>query len=78
MLNGLVRTLKAVSLDAGSDFDVVAVSISPDETPELAGRKRAAYLERYDRPAAERGWHFLVGDRDPIDDLCRTIGSLPV
>jgi len=74
VLNGLVRTLKAVSLSAGSGFDVVAVSISPDETPELAGRKRAAYLERYDRPDAERGWHFLVGDREPIDELCRTIG----
>ena len=41
VLNGLVRTLKAVSLDAGSGFDVVAVSISPDETPELAGREKA-------------------------------------
>jgi protein SCO1/2 len=74
VLNGLVRTLKAVSLDAGSGFDVVAVSINPDETPELAGRKREAYLERYDRPGGERGWHFLVGDREPIDELCRTVG----
>ena len=64
VLNGLTRTLKAVSLDAGSGFDVVAVSISPDETPELARRKRVAYLERYDRDGAERGWHFLVGDRE--------------
>jgi protein SCO1/2 len=74
VLNGLVRTLRAVSLDAGSGFDVVAVSINPAETPELARWKRAAYLERYDRPVAERGWHFLVGDREPIDELCRTIG----
>jgi protein SCO1/2 len=74
VLNGLVRTLRVVTLDAGSGFDVVAVSINSAETPELAGRKRSAYLERYDRPGAERGWHFLVGDREPIDELCRTIG----
>jgi protein SCO1/2 len=74
VLNGLTRTLRAVALDAGSGFDVVAVSISPEETPELAGQKRAAYLERYDRPGAERGWHFLVGDRGSIAGLARAVG----
>ena len=68
VLNGLTRSLKAVSLDAGSDFDVVAVSINPEETPELARPEETAYLERYDRPGAERGWHFLVGDWDAIAD----------
>ena len=52
----------------------MAVSIDPQETPELAGRKKAAYLERYGRPGTEQGWHFLVGDRASIDDLCQTVG----
>ena len=62
LLNGLTRSLKPLSLDAGKDFDVVAFSINPEETPELAARKKAAYLERYDRPGTESGWHFLTGD----------------
>lgn len=74
VLNSLTRTLKVLSPGAGSGFEVVAVSIDPEETPELAGRKKAAYLERYDRPGAEHGMHFLVGDRGPIGDLCRTVG----
>ena len=64
VLNGLTRSLKPLTLSAGSDFELVAVSISPDETPELANKKRTAYLERYDRPGAEQGWHFLVGGRN--------------
>ena len=41
VLNGLTRSLKPLSLDAGKDFDVVAVSIDPDEKPELAAMKKA-------------------------------------
>ena len=74
VLNGLTRTLRALKASAGSDFDVLAVSINPEETPELAGQKKKAYLERYDRPGAQRGWHFLVGDKSAITALCRVAG----
>ena len=63
VLAGLARGLKPLSLEAGKDFDVVAFSINPDETPALAASKRTAYLERYDRPGSESGWHFLTGER---------------
>ena len=74
VLNGLSRSLKALRASAGSDFDVLAVSINPEETPELAGQKKQAYLERYDRPGTQRGWHFLVGDGSAIAALCRVAG----
>ncbi|MGO9597098.1 MAG: SCO family protein [Isosphaeraceae bacterium] len=74
VLNGLSRSLKALKGSAGSDFDVLAVSINPEETPELAGQKKQAYLERYGRPGAQRGWHFLVGDGNAITALCRVAG----
>ena len=74
VLNSLTRTLKVLTASAGSEFELVAVSIDPAETPALAGRKKAAYLERYDRAGTEDGWHFLVGERRPIDDLCKTVG----
>ena len=74
VLNGLTRSLKPLSLDAGKDFDVVAVSINPDETPELAAMKKLSYLERYDRPGSESGWHFLTGEEASIAALTRAIG----
>ena len=74
VLNGLTRSLKPLSNSAGQDFDIVAVSINPEETPELAGQKKASYLERYDRPGTESGWHFLTGGASSIEALTRAIG----
>jgi protein SCO1 len=74
LLNGLTRSLKPLSLDAGKDFDVVAFTIDPEETSDLAGKKKANYVERYDRSGSESGWHFLTGDASSIETLTRAIG----
>jgi protein SCO1/2 len=73
-LNGLTRGLKPLTPSIGTDFEVIALSIDPSETPELARRKKAAYLRRYDRQGAERGYHFLTGDAGAIAELTRAIG----
>jgi protein SCO1/2 len=74
VLNGLVGALRTVSLDAGRDFDVVAVSFDPDEGPELARAKKQSYLERYGRAGTEAGWHFLTGSRESIERLTTAVG----
>ena len=73
-LNALTRSLKPLSLDAGKDFDVVAISIDPEETPEVASKKKANYLERYNRPGTASGWHFLTGELPSIDAVAEAIG----
>ncbi len=73
-LNGLLRNLKALSMSAGREFDIVTVSIDPTETPALARAKKAGYLKRYDRPGAEDGWHFLTGTEPNIKRLADTVG----
>jgi protein SCO1/2 len=74
LLTGLARSLKPVSLDPGKDFDVVAFSINPDEPAALAGPKKAALLDEYDRRGTSAGWHFLTGDETSIAALARTVG----
>ena len=73
-LNGLTRSLKTLSMSPGKEFNIVTVSIDPAEKPQLAGRKRKAYLKRLDRPGAERGWHFLTGDEPAIRKLADSVG----
>lgn len=74
VLAGLTRTLKPLPLQAGVDFDVVAVSIDPEDTPESAAAKKAGYLERYDRPGSEAGWRFLTGRQESIEALSDSVG----
>ena len=73
VLNGLVASLNVMSLEAGKDFDVVAVSFDPRETPEMAAAKKDAYLSRYKHPAST-GWHFLTGTAESIAELTRAVG----
>jgi len=72
ILNGLVTSLRGMSLESGKDFEVVAVSIDPTERPELASRKKQEYLRRYAKSAA--GWHFLTGQEAQIKGLARAVG----
>ena len=72
ILNGLTISLRGMSLESGRDFEVVAVSIDPTETPELALRKKAEYLRRYAKSSS--GWHFLTGAEPQIKELAQAVG----
>jgi len=72
ILNGLVISLRGMSLQSGRDFEVVAVSIDPTETSELAARKKAEYLRRYAKSST--GWHFLTGAEPQIKELAQAVG----
>jgi protein SCO1/2 len=74
VLNGELRTMKAISLDLGKDFDAVTVSFEPKDTPALAKAKRDVYAGQYGRPGAVEGWHFLTGDQPSIDALTQAAG----
>ena len=74
VLNGLTSALSVLNFSVGKEFDIVTVSFDPGETPELARGKKAAYIERYKREGAERGWHFLTGSQHSITQLTRAVG----
>jgi protein SCO1 len=74
VLNGLESSLRVLTESIGREFDVITVSFDPKETPVLAAGKKKAYLERYKRPEAEQGWHFLTGEQSSIDTLTRAAG----
>jgi protein SCO1/2 len=74
VLNGLVSALGVLNFEAGREFDVVAVSFNPKEGPGLASQKKAAYIERYGRPQAAGGWHFLTGSQESISRLTEAVG----
>jgi len=74
VLNGLESSLRVINESIGKEFDVVTVSFDPRETPVLAAAKKQAYLDRYKRPEAAQGWHFLTGSQASIDALTKAAG----
>jgi protein SCO1/2 len=74
VLNGLTTSLSVVDETVGREFDVVAISFDPRETPALANGKKKSHLDRYKRPESANGWHFLTGDEASIKAVTAAAG----
>jgi protein SCO1/2 len=74
VLSGVVAGLRPLSLKPGRDFDVVAISFDPADTPAEASSKRAQYSHSYSSKAGVNGWHFLVGSQASINAVMQAIG----
>jgi protein SCO1 len=74
VLNGMTGALKTLSFDAGTDFEVVVVSIDPKDNFQVAAHKKASYVEHYGRPQTAAGWHFLTGQESSIKPLADALG----
>ena len=70
----LVGTLAEMSWHPGGEFEVLSVSFSHAEGPELAARQKAKYIKELGRPEAAEGWHFLTGSEASIRRLAESIG----
>src|SRR5271154_538679 len=73
-LDGLESTLRVLKFDIGKEFEVITISFDPKNTPAIAAKKKAQMLQRYKRPGAEQGWHFLVGQPEAIAAVTKAAG----
>lgn len=74
VLQGLLKSLRVLNYTPGEQFEIVTVSISPTETPELAAAKKQSFLKEYGRLDAAAGWHWLTGDEANIRALADSVG----
>lgn len=68
---GVAGTLRMLSFNPGSDYQVVFISFDPHDTPEMAAEKKRAAVERFHRPETVSGWHFLTGSQESIEAVTR-------
>jgi protein SCO1/2 len=73
-LKGLTGALEMVSYQPGKDFQIVAISIDPTETPAVAASKKREYVTYYGHPESAPGWHFLTGQQPAIDAVAKATG----
>lgn len=74
ILHGVVNGMRPLRLQPGRDFDVIAISINPADTPEVAAEKRLNYVNMYSRGSSLKGWHFLTGDQPNIQAVAQAVG----
>lgn len=74
VLQGLLKSLRVLNYTPGEQFEIVTVSISPTETPELAAAKKQSFLKEYGRLDAAAGWRWLTGDEPNIRALADAVG----
>jgi protein SCO1 len=67
----LVGTLKMISFNPGTDYEVVFISFDPSDTPDEALKKKHEAMSRFARPGTEPGWHFLTGSKEAIDAVTK-------
>ena len=79
-LNGVMDALKAMDLKSGEDFEFVAVSFEPGDTPETALAKKNEFKGRFlagntaSQQNPDKGWHFLTGTKENTKTLADQVG----
>lgn len=74
LLNGVTNSLRALDWTPGKEFEVVVVSINPQEGSQLATLKKENIIKSYGRIEAGAGLHFLTGEESQIKLLADQLG----
>ena len=73
-LENLVTGLDELPVVAGSDFQVVVISIDPRDKPADLAAAKTKYLAGYHRAVSDEGWHFLTGPQPVVEQVAEIVG----
>lgn len=71
---GMVDAIKDVGLVAGVDYEIVYVSIDPNEDHLLAEEKKRSMVVGYGHPEQRDGFHLLTGKPLAIKEFTDAVG----
>ena len=72
--DGLVRSVRSLRFEPGTDYEILSVSFDPRETAEMASEKKRTVMAQYGRKSGPGGWHFLTGDAASVAALTSAVG----
>jgi len=73
-LNAIADTVNRTLAKIGEQYRIITVSFDARDTPEIASRKRANYMQEIRRPIAPSDWHFLTGDAATTKKVADSVG----
>ncbi len=74
VLNNLFTVIKNSQMIPGKAFEVIIVSIDPDENAKLAIEKKSSYMKTFSLESKSSGIHFLTGEKFQIAELSEELG----
>ena len=72
--NGLATGMKELPFPVGTKYDVVTISIDPNDTIETASAFRKRYLDELQQDSANTSWSFLYGSEEDIKRVANSVG----
>jgi protein SCO1 len=73
LLAGISNVVKKLDMQLGKDYQIVAVSFNPLDTPDKALDKKNNFLDNKSRPFRQY-WNYLTGDSANIYSLTNAVG----
>jgi protein SCO1/2 len=74
LMKELAHTVDEVELVPGVDYDLLTVSFDDQDTPEMAGNRKAALYREMEKKLSPESWHFLTGEGENIRALSNAVG----
>ena len=63
-----------VDYEPGKDYEIISISIDPDETPKIAAEKKRQMIGLSSKRFPDSSWAFLTGDSASISKLTDAAG----
>lgn len=73
-LENMTMALRDVDFKVGEDFQLVSISIDPNEQTSRSRTSKEKYTRLYNRPESNEGFHFLTGDLEEIKFITEQCG----
>lgn len=73
-MKGVAQLLNSMNMQAGKDFQVLTVSINPEENSSIASATKQMYVSMLKNQADAKYWHFLTGSEPNITALAEAVG----
>lgn len=71
--NDVYNKIRDINLKPGKDYNLIFLSMEPNETIEVASGKKANYLEEFGYEAGSDGHHFLTASKESVTAITKAL-----
>ncbi|MFA5668074.1 MAG: SCO family protein [Balneolaceae bacterium] len=74
VIDGMINVVEDLAWQPGNEYIIISFSIDPTEDYTVASKHSKEYLSKLKTTNADKGWHFLTGNKSQIDSVVESIG----